>query len=178
MEREDIKYERHKDRERQKRLAKAGADKSGKVDRGKDRDISEKIALGMPAKTTGQEDFFDQRLFDQNKGLSSGYEYGDDTYNVYDQPFRQGGSMADKIYRPRKDMDQDIYGDEDGHKGMGKRFEADRPFSGVDTEAPRASGPVQFAKEQDPFDINKFLKRVKRSGVTVDKELESKKSRY
>ena len=132
----------------------------------------------MPAKTTGQEDFFDQRLFDQNKGLSSGYGFEDDTYNVYDQPFKQGGSMAERIYRPRKDMDQDIYGDEDGHKAMGKRFEADRPFSGVDTEAPRTSGPVQFAKEQDPFDINKFLQHVKRSGVTMDKESDSKKSRY
>ncbi|KAI6661943.1 hypothetical protein LOD99_9711 [Oopsacas minuta] len=178
MEREEIKYERHKERERQKRLSKVGGDKKGKPDRGKDRDISEKIALGMPAKTAGQESLFDQRLFNQNKGVSSGYEFEDDSYNVYDQPFRQGGSMAEKIYRPRKDLDQDIYGDEDGHRGMGKRFEADKPFSGADTEGARPTGPVQFAKEQDPFDINKFLQRVKRSGVTMDKDSDSKKSRY
>ena len=177
LEREEIKYERHKERIRQKRLNKAGPDKKGRPDRGKDRDISEKIALGEPAKTTGQEDFFDQRLFDQNKGLSSGYGFEDDTYNVYDQPMRKGGSIAEKIYRPRKDLDQDIYGDEDGQKGMEKRFKADKPFTGEDTEGARPTGPVQFAKEQDPFDINKFLQRIKSSRVQ-EKEAVGKKSRY
>ena len=177
LEREEIKYDRHKERIRQKRLNKAGVDKKGRPDRGKDRDISEKIALGQPAKTTGQEDFFDQRLFDQNKGLSSGYGFEDDTYNVYDQPMRQGGSIAEKIYRPRKDLDQDIYGDEDGQKGMDKRFKADKPFSGEDAGGVRPTGPVQFAKEQDPFDINKFLQRIKSSRVQ-EKETEGKKSRY
>ena len=178
MEREEIKHERHKERERQNRMAKAGKDK-GKVDRSKERDISEKIALGVPAKTTGQDDFFDQRLFDQNKGLSSGYGFEDDTYNVYDQPFRQGGSMADKIYRPRRDVDQDIYGDEAGGRGgIGKRFEADKPFTGTETEAPRPSGPVQFTRESDPFGINKYLMRVKRSGVPVENDAEMKRSKY
>ena len=33
-------------------------------------------------------------------------------YNVYDKPWRAGGGLADKIYRPSKGMDKDIYGDD------------------------------------------------------------------
>ena len=36
----------------------------------------------------------------------------DDQYNVYDQPWRKGGgSAANTIYRPKKDLDNDLYGD-------------------------------------------------------------------
>ena len=33
-------------------------------------------------------------------------------YTVYDKPWRAGGGMADKIYRPSKGMDKDLYGDD------------------------------------------------------------------
>ena len=33
-------------------------------------------------------------------------------YNVYDKPWRAGGGAAEKIYRPSKTMDKDIYGDD------------------------------------------------------------------
>ena len=47
------------------------------------------------------------------KGLDSGFAGGsDDMYTVYDKPWRAGGGMADKIYRPSKAMDKDIYGDD------------------------------------------------------------------
>ena len=38
-----------------------------------DRDVSEQIALGLPAKKTG-DGLFDQRLFGQNKGMDSGFD--------------------------------------------------------------------------------------------------------
>ena len=38
-----------------------------KLERDKDRDISEKIALGLPAGAPSQETLFDQRLFNQSK---------------------------------------------------------------------------------------------------------------
>ena len=38
-----------------------------KLERDKDRDISEKIALGLPATAPSQETLFDQRLFNQSK---------------------------------------------------------------------------------------------------------------
>ena len=33
-------------------------------------------------------------------------------YNVYDKPWRQGGSAASHIYRPSKNVDKDVYGDD------------------------------------------------------------------
>jgi SNW domain-containing protein 1 len=33
-------------------------------------------------------------------------------YNVYDKPWRAGGGLADKVYRPSKGTDKDIYGDD------------------------------------------------------------------
>ena len=48
-----------------------------------------------------------------SQGLSSGFAAGEDeAYNVYDKPWRAGGGAAEKIYRPSKTMDKDIYGDD------------------------------------------------------------------
>lgn len=47
------------------------------------------------------------------QGLDSGFQGGeDDMYTVYDKPWRTGGGAADKIYRPSKNLDKDIYGDD------------------------------------------------------------------
>lgn len=70
QERDQLRYERHKERERQRRLARAHPEKRSKLEREKDRDITEKIALGMPSKTATQESMFDQRLFNQSKVMS------------------------------------------------------------------------------------------------------------
>lgn len=67
QERDQLRYDRHKERERQRRLARAHPDKRSKLDREKDRDVTEKIALGMPSKTVTQESVFDQRLFNQSQ---------------------------------------------------------------------------------------------------------------
>ena len=37
------------------------------MERNKDRDVSEKIALGMPSGAPSQDSLFDQRLFNQSK---------------------------------------------------------------------------------------------------------------
>ena len=47
------------------------------------------------------------------QGLDSGFSGGqDDNYNVYDKPWRAGGGIGDKIYRPTKSLEKDIYGDD------------------------------------------------------------------
>jgi len=66
----------------------------------------------MPAKNiAGGDAQFDQRLFNTSKGMDSGY--GDDeAYNVYDKPWRDSGSMAQHLYRPGRNVDKDVYGDD------------------------------------------------------------------
>lgn len=66
----------------------------------------------MPAKSiSGGEVQFDQRLFNTTKGMDSGY--GDEeSYNVYDKPWREGGSLGQHIYRPSRNVDKDVYGDD------------------------------------------------------------------
>ncbi len=45
--------------------------------------------------------------------MDSGFAGGEDeTYNVYDAPFRAGRDMASNIYRPSKNIDKDAYADD------------------------------------------------------------------
>lgn len=47
------------------------------------------------------------------QGMDSGFAGGEDEiYNVYDQPWRSGKDMAQNIYRPSKNVDKDMYGDD------------------------------------------------------------------
>lgn len=68
--REDIRRERHKERQRDRNLARAGADKRNRIQRERERDISEKIALGLPNTGGGSRDseaMFDQRLYNKDR---------------------------------------------------------------------------------------------------------------
>lgn len=39
--------------------------------------------------------------------------YGDDeSYNVYDKPWRDTNSLAQHLYRPSRNIDKDMYGDD------------------------------------------------------------------
>ena len=110
-EREKLRQERHKDRARERNLARAAPDKRSRLQQERERDISEQIALGMPAKNIiSGEAQFDQRLFNTSKGLDSGFGHEDD-YNVYDKPWREN-AMGSQIYRPGKNIDKDNYGDD------------------------------------------------------------------
>ena len=84
-ERDQIRHERHKDRQRERNIARAAPDKRNRLERERERDISEQIALGMPAKSIASgETQFDSRLFNQSRGMDTGF--GDDeTYSVYDK---------------------------------------------------------------------------------------------
>lgn len=171
QEREILRQDRHKERARERNLARAAPDKRSKLQRERERDISEQIALGMPARgVSSTETQFDQRLFGQAKGLGQGY--GDDEgYNVYDKPWREGGSMANHIYRPNKNIDKDMYGGEDLEKAIRtNRFVPDKEFGGTDRSATGRSGPVQFEKEEDPFGLDQFLSQAKRASKRKEPE--------
>ena len=46
------------------------------------------------------------------QGMDSGFGGEDDSYNVYSEPWRKGASAASNIYRPTKNIDKDVYGDD------------------------------------------------------------------
>ncbi|KAG1960371.1 chromatin protein family [Pimephales promelas] len=161
-ERDEIRHERRRERQHDRNISRAAPDKRSKLQRDQDRDISELIALGQPNPRTSSEAQYDQRLFNQSKGLDSGFAGGEDEmYNVYDQPFRSGRDMAQNIYRPGKNADKDVYGDDLDTLMQSNRFVPDRVFSGAD-HGPRRGGPVQF--EEDPFGLDKFFEEAKQHG--------------
>nr|CAD7573980.1 unnamed protein product [Timema californicum] len=163
-ERDHMRAERHKDRQRDRNLARAAPDKRSKLQRDRERDISEQIALGMPAKNVpGGEAQFDQRLFNTSKGMDTGY--GDDeSYNVYDKPWRDSGTLGAHIYRPSRNVDKDVYGDDLDKLIKTNRFVPDKEFTGTDRSGATRSGPVQFEKdEEDPFGLDQFLNQAKRA---------------
>jgi len=99
--RERIRQDRRREREREHRLEnRGGAHRRSKVTRDSQRDISEKIALGMVVPKT-QEALYDQRLFNQTQGLDSGF--GDDeSYNIYDKNLFGGEREAALYKAPKK----------------------------------------------------------------------------
>jgi len=174
-ERDDLRYERHKERARQRNLDRAAPERRSKLDRNRERDVSEQIALGLPAKAaqggTSGDAAFDSRLFNQSSGVGSGYA-DDEAYNVYDQPWRKESSLSSNIYRPSKNLDNEAYGTAEDLEELKKtnKFVPDKGFSGATDRAAAGSsrsGPVQFTREEeDPFGLDhldQFLKEAKKT---------------
>jgi SNW domain-containing protein 1 len=165
--RDEIREERRRERERERRLEAKDAHgtKKSKLTRDRDRDIGEKVALGM-AKVGGGEVMYDQRLFNQDQGMNSGFA-AEDAYGVYDKALFTDRTAAGALYRP-KALDDD--GGDEGAKGTDK-FKPDKGFKGADVSAGPRSAPVQFernaqgappaAEEADPFGLDQFLSEVK-----------------
>ncbi|KAK2156818.1 hypothetical protein LSH36_204g03037 [Paralvinella palmiformis] len=163
-ERDDLRRDRAKERQRERNLARAAPDKRSRLQKERERDIGEKIALGMPGAAPSRGDSqFDQRLFNTSKGLDSGYAGGeDDSYNVYDKAWRQDKDIASSIYRPSRNTDKDLYGEDLDSLMKTNRFVPDKGFAGTDRSTQR-EGPVKFTREEeeDPFGLNVFLKIAK-----------------
>ncbi|GAA0164608.1 RNA splicing factor [Lithospermum erythrorhizon] len=176
LQREKIREERRRERERERRLeAKdAAMGKKSKITRDRDRDISEKVALGMATTGKGGEVQYDQRLFNQEKGMDSGFAT-DDAYNVYDKGLFTAQPTMSTLYRPKKDTDTDMYGgaDEQMEKIMKTdRFKPDKAFTGASERAAPRERPVEFekvAEEADPFGLDLFLTEVKKGKKAMDK---------
>lgn len=154
----NFRMEQRKVENRVKR-AKVGAGgveqaKNSMAARNKDRDVTEKIALGQhTGKRAGGS--HDTRLYNQDSGLSSGFG-ADDDYNTFDKPLFN--SAAKSIYRPTADPDShdkqtDLY---KMMEKSSKKFTADRGFEGsTDGNRSRAQ-PVEFEKEKIEKAANEF----------------------
>ena len=158
--RDELRDERKRERERDYRIAMAAPEKRSKLMRDRDRDISEQIALGQA--TAGKQEMeYDQRLYNQSEGMSSGFG-AEDSYNTYDKPlFKQNSA----IYRPTAQK-EDF--DTDGLIDALKKGKTDDGAS-RSRNAPR-SKPVQFEKDApessggaaaDPFGLDEFLSEAK-----------------
>ncbi|RDA92332.1 hypothetical protein CP533_4383 [Ophiocordyceps camponoti-saundersi (nom. inval.)] len=167
-EREKARRERRKEEERKLRQNRMGAERRIQVmAREQNRDISEKIALGLAKPTQSKETMYDSRLFNQSSGFDSGFNED----NHYDKPLFAAQDAISSIYRPRANLDDDGYDEEAGDKEMAKIHKASRfgealgkgTFRGA-AEAVAREGPVQFEKEAaDPFNVDKFLSEVDQS---------------
>jgi len=162
-ERDEIRQERTKNRQHERNISRASNEKRSKLQRDQDRDISEVMAINPNMRhSNNSEAQYDQRLFNQSKGMSSGFAGGEDEmYNVYDKPFRESRDMAQSIYRPSKGADKDVYGDDLDSLIQNNRFVPGRGFTEAG-EGHRRDGPVQF--EEDPFGLDPFLKQAKQHG--------------
>ncbi|KAK9197102.1 hypothetical protein WN943_005236 [Citrus x changshan-huyou] len=174
-ERERIREERRRERKRERNLlAKdvAMGKKNSKIVRDRDRDVSEKVALGMASIGGGGragEVTYDARLFNQKKGMDSGFATDGDQYNVYDKGLFTAQPTLSTLYRPKKDVDAEIYGanaDEQLEKiRKTDRFKPDKAFAGTSERSGTRDGPVKFekeAEEADPFGLDRFMTKVKK----------------
>lgn len=137
--------------------------------RQQNRDISEKIALGLAKPTLSKESMLDTRLFNQ-ESLSGSFA-DDDAYNLYDRPLFHGSTAAAAIYKASgniTDGNQESFGG-GTEEGINQALDNDRfglgqprvGFEGAHDQVAR-EGPVQFEKDTgDVFGLDKFLDEAK-----------------
>ncbi|KAL1896530.1 mRNA splicing protein [Sporothrix stenoceras] len=183
--REEARREKRREEERKLRQSRMGAERRMQVlAREQNRDISEKVALGLAKPTASAEGMYDSRLFNQTSGFDSGFNED----NPYDKPLFAAQDAISSIYRsrggPNGAGDDEFDDPAAGDAEMAKIQKTSRfgealgrgTFKGArDVEA--REGPVQFEKETtglgvsgsgpagssaaaDPFNVDKFLSEV------------------
>jgi SNW domain-containing protein 1 len=168
--RDEMRVEKRREREREMRMSNMGTEQRAKMlARQQNRDISEKIALGLAKPTLSKESMLDSRLFNQ-ESLSGSFA-DEESYNLYDKPLFHGSTAAAAIYKARGNIPE---GDEDRfgggtEEGIGRALDNDRfglgqaqvGFEGAREQDVR-EGPVQFEKDTtDVFGVDKFLDEAK-----------------
>ena len=168
--RDEMRTQKRREREREMRMSNMGTEQRAKMlARQQNRDISEKIALGLAKPTLSKEAMLDSRLFNQ-ESLPSNFA-DDDAYNLYDRPLFHGSTAAAAIYKARGNVSE---GNEEAfgggtEEGISKTLENDRfglgqpkiGFEGANEQEIR-EGPVQFEKDTtDVFGVNEFLDEAK-----------------
>lgn len=196
-EREQARADRRRENQREMRKSNMGHERRLQMmAREQNRDISEKVALGLAKPTQSKESMYDSRLFNQSSGFAAGFNED----QAYDKPLFADREALNSIYRPSMD-------DDDGDDGGAtldaientKRFESlgrapKEGFKGAST-AEKREGPVMFEKddtglhtvgkgkgkeEDDPFGIGKMIEEVrgeKRYGLDDGSSRKGKRAR-
>jgi SNW domain-containing protein 1 len=103
-EREEMRRERRREAERQLRQSRMGTERRIQMmAREQNRDISEKVALGLAKPTQSSESMWDSRLFNQTSGFDTGFNED----QPYDKPLFAAQDAISSIYRPRTTIDED-----------------------------------------------------------------------
>ncbi|KAL2054354.1 hypothetical protein ABVK25_005495 [Lepraria finkii] len=188
-----MRRERRQENERQLRQSRMGTERRIQMlAREQNRDISEKVALGLAKPTQSSESMWDSRLFNQTSGFDTGFNED----QAYDKPLFAAQDAISSIYRPRANVDDDD--EEAGGKEYVKiaksnRFEvlgkAKEGFKGA-ADAEARDGPVQFEKDTtntaDPFHIDDMIRDVtggaggsgnKKHGLQESEDRKSKRAR-
>ncbi|KAL8696769.1 MAG: hypothetical protein Q9224_002632 [Gallowayella concinna] len=187
-EREQMRRERRQEHEKQLRQSRMGTERRMQmIAREQNRDISEKVALGLAKPTQSSESMWDSRLFNQTSGFNTGFNED----QAYDKPLFAAQDAISSIYRPRPNVDDDGDNEEAGAATYDKiqkanRFEvlgkAKGGFKGADDAEVECTpmrtrselivysqardGPVQFEKDNDPFHIDELIKDATAAGST------------
>ncbi len=151
--RERLRTERRREREKELRQENNMELKKRKLEA--ERDVSEKVALGVHTGTGGGAGEVDSRLYNQSAGMDSGFG-ADDEYNTYTKPLfdRQSGVTSASIYRPTRGETE--YNADESYdklvKGATSKFQPAKGFAGAeggsDIRAGPRSAPVQFEKDK------------------------------
>ena len=191
-EREQMRRERRQENEKQFRQSRMGTERRVQMlAREQNRDISEKVALGLAKPTQSAESMWDSRLFNQTSGFDTGFNED----QAYDKPLFAAQDAISSIYRPRTNVDDDddeeVGGKEYDKIAKSNRFEvlgkAKESFKGA-ADAEVRDGPVQFEKDvsntEDPYQIDKMIREVtggaggnKRYGVQETEERATKRAK-
>lgn len=140
-EREEMRRERRREAEKQLRQSRMGTERRIQMmAREQNRDISEKVALGIAKPSQSSETMYDSRLFNQTSGFDTGFNED----QAYDKPLFAAQDALHSIYRPKLNQDDDDDGGETlDHIQKSSRFEVlgkvKEGFKGADTADVRTS---------------------------------------
>lgn len=166
-----MRRERRREAEKQLRQSRMGTERRIQMMvREQNRDISEKVALGIAKPSQSSETMYDSRLFNQTSGFDTGFNED----QAYDKPLFAAQDALHSIYRPKLNQDDDDDGGETlDHIQKSSRFEVlgkvKEGFKGADT-ADQREGPVQFEKDtDDPFNINQMISEATKGAAGSSK---------
>lgn len=149
-ERERIRRERRQDAERQLRQSRMGTERRIQMmAREQNRDISEKIALGLAKPTQSTETMYDSRLFNQTSGLDAGFNED----NPYDKPLFAAQDAIQSIYRPRAQADD--VDDEEAAAGEMSKIQRTNRFEVLGRAKDGFKGTEDAAVRQTPFSTSR-----------------------
>ncbi|OJD36381.1 transcriptional regulator cwf13 [Diplodia corticola] len=170
-EREEMRKERRREAEKQLRQSRMGTERRIQMmAREQNRDISEKVALGIAKPSASGESMYDSRLFNQTSGFDTGFNED----QPYDKPLFAAQDALHSIYRPKLNHeDEEDTGETLDKIQKSSRFEvlgkAKEGFKGADT-AEQREGPVQFEKDtDDPFNINQMISEATKGAAGSSK---------